>query len=432
MREDQHEATVPPLTAAERSQYFSARCKAEDDEFGALCSRINVEALKSRASALRNGIECSIEPIQHDLERRSNMGGMNYHIQIRFEDGGVWFARIRRLKATSPPPVVRDYILKSEVATLMFLETTAVPAPKVYDYALEQSDNPVGVGYILMAKLPGKPLDWPAATPDQRRKVMDQLADLQIEIFKYPLPVLGSMNTPGSAEIGGSAHEMLLSVMGDQLQSCSPFHLAEAHRTHILQLTLHRILKEEMYTQRCVDAYLIHRFLLDLVPKLTPAHQNTDGNFYLKHGDDKGDHILVDENFNITGVIDWEWAHTAAPADAFNSPIGLLPVADFYVGKGVVGEDEAVFAQILEAKGYGSLARHVLGGRLQHLFTFCCGFHLSDWDGFLGLFQGLRDASGVDAGTGWEEWKEAALNRYKDDGGLQELLIRCGRSGNGP
>lgn len=29
-----------------------------------------------------------------------------------------------------------------------------------------------------------------------------------------------------------------------------------------------------------------------------------DEKFYLKHTDDKGDHILVDEHFNITDIID--------------------------------------------------------------------------------------------------------------------------------
>ncbi|KAJ6781368.1 hypothetical protein PWT90_10439 [Aphanocladium album] len=267
----------------DHARYFPALRKAEDNEFSAFCSKINIEALKTRASELRNGIECSIEPIQHGLMRRCHMGGMNYHVEIMFEDGCVWFARIRRLKATSPPRAVRDYILTSEVATLMFLDKTIVPASGVYGYAREHSDNLVGIGYILMEKLPGKPLDWPAATPDQGRKVMDQLADLQIEVSKHPLPALGSLNTPGSAEVGGFAHEMLLSVTGSWL---------------------------------------------DLVPKLTPGNPHDNGNFYLKHGDDKGEYIWVDENFNITGVIDWELAHTAAPADAFNSPIGLLPVAD--------------------------------------------------------------------------------------------------------
>lgn len=28
---------------------------------------------------------------------------------------------------------------------------------------------------------------------------------------------------------------------------------------------------------------------------------------YLKHGDDKGDHIMIDDNGNVVSVIDWEW-----------------------------------------------------------------------------------------------------------------------------
>ncbi|QPG97574.1 hypothetical protein C2857_006554 [Epichloe festucae Fl1] len=47
----------------------------------------------------------------------------------------------------------------------------------------------------------------------------------------------------------------------------------------------------------------------------------------------------------------YEWAHTAPLALAFNSPIGLLPVADFYDGKNCLGDDEAVFALLLEEKG---------------------------------------------------------------------------------
>lgn len=170
-----------------------------------------------------------------------------------------------------------------------------------------------------------------------------------------------------------------------------------------------------------MDAYLVHRFLIDLVPSVLPSVQD-DGKFYLKHADDKGDHILVDEHFNITGIIDWEWAHTASPAHAFNSPIGLLPVADFYSGKNDLGDDEIVFARLLEERGRHDLARFVWNGRLQHRFTFCCGYDLVDWDGSLGLFRGLRDAIGVDDGLEWNDWKAAALQRYKDDSGLQVLL----------
>lgn len=88
------------------------------------------------------------------------MGGMNYHIELRFEDGVIWIARVRRFNATSPPSALRDYIISSEVATLKFLEKTQIPAPNVHDFALEGADNPVGVGFILMDKLPGKSLRW--------------------------------------------------------------------------------------------------------------------------------------------------------------------------------------------------------------------------------------------------------------------------------
>lgn len=32
-----------------------------------------------------------------------------------------------------------------------------------------------------------------------------------------------------------------------------------------------------------------------------------EGPFYIKHGEPKGDHIMVDDAGEITAVIDWEW-----------------------------------------------------------------------------------------------------------------------------
>ena len=350
------------------------------------------------------------------------MGGMNYHIEVLFEDGVTWLARIRRSNATSPPAALRDHIMRSEVATLKFLEQTAVPAPKVYDFALERPDNPVGVGFILMEKLPGRSLQWPDATELQKKKVMDQIADIFIELHKYPFHYLGSLNTPGTSQIGEFAEVLLSDFTESQMRTTGPLSSLKDYHLSSLRLILDLILREEMYSKQAVDAYLIHQFLLDLVPHILPSEK--DDKFYLKHGDDKGDHILVDEDFNVTGIIDWEWTHTAPPALAFNSPIGFLPVGDFYDGKNDLGEDEVVFAQILDSQNRRDLAQCVWNGRLQHRFSFCRGYDLADWDGFLGLFRGLRDAVGVDEGLEWDEWKAAALQRYKDDAGLQLLLAR--------
>jgi hypothetical protein len=111
------------------------------------------------------------------------------------------------------------------------------------------------------------------------------------------------------------------------------------------------IVRQESYVDRAVAAFLIHRFLLDKVPEACSQSDLDDGKFYLKHVDEKGNQILVDDEFNITGIIDWEWAHTDSKSRAFNSPIVLLPVADFYAGENCLGEDEMFFATCFESKG---------------------------------------------------------------------------------
>lgn len=101
---------------------------------------------------------------------------------------------------------------------------------------------------------------------------------------------------------------------------------------------------------------MIHRYLLKIAPKTySPSHLN-DGKFYSKHTDEKGDQILVNNEFNIAEIIDWEWAHTDSKSSVFNSPIVPLPFTDFYTGKNYIGEDEELFAQYSKDNGHPDLA----------------------------------------------------------------------------
>ncbi|KAI1178480.1 hypothetical protein F4777DRAFT_537776 [Nemania sp. FL0916] len=415
--------TCPKWEDADR--YDPAFREAEANELTELIAKINTSALASRASHLRRGVPCSIPPLHYDRATRSSvMGGMNYHIEVRFEDGVTWLARVRRFNATSPPAALRDYIIQCEVATLKFLEQTNVPAPKVFDFALEHTDNPVGVGYMLMEKLPGKSLRWDLADQNQRAKVMSQVADTLIELRKYPFDLLGSLDCPGNSHIGAFAQESLTDYTEAKMRALGPFTSVEDYYKSSIELILDQIIRGEVYSERPVDAYLIHRYLLDLVPLMSSLSAQYDGHCFLKHADDKGDHILVDEDFNITGIIDWEWARTAPPTIAFNSPIGFLPVGEFYDGVNSLGEDEKTFARLLEEKGHHDLAQFVWNGRIQHRFIFCCGYDLADWSGFLGLFQGLRDITGVDGSMSWDDWENAAYLRYRGETEHQSLVSR--------
>lgn len=48
-------------------------------------------------------------------------------------------------------------------------------------------------------------------------------------------------------------------------------------------------------TTRAVDAFLVHRFLLDSVPYILSCYKISDGRCYVRHADDKGDHLLDDD-----------------------------------------------------------------------------------------------------------------------------------------
>ncbi|CAI7625998.1 unnamed protein product [Penicillium bialowiezense] len=407
--------------------YDPAADRAEQEEMVKLQAKINVAALTSRASYLRNGICCSVlQKLEYDpTARGSVMGGMNYHVEISFEDGICWLARVRRFNATSPPPELQQYIMRSEIATLKFLSETNIPTPKVFDFSLDEA-NPVGVRYILMEKMLGKSLVWSDATREQRTKVVYQLADIYIELQAHPFPMMGSLDETGSGiAIGPFAKESLANFGKFGLEMLGPFSSLEEFYHAYIELILNWIVQQEAYANHPVDAFLIHRYLLENIQRILPDATLDDGKFYLKHADEKGDQILVDEQFRITGIIDWEWAHTGPKSAVFNSPIVLLPLDQFYNGGNCLGDEEIAFAHLLGEKGYPELGDIVKKGRLLHRLQFCCGYDLPDWQGYQSIFMGLVAALHNDGNSklmDFETWKAGALERYSGDHRLKSLL----------
>ncbi|KAK6006744.1 hypothetical protein QM012_005752 [Aureobasidium pullulans] len=407
--------------------YFTQINEAEEHEITQLLHKIDLEQLRLKASSLRKNIHCRVKISNNEKKaaESSLMGGMNYHIRIEFEDGISWLARIRRFNATSPPPELRDHIIESEVSTLLFLEKTNIPAPKMYGYALEGKDNPVGVGYILMECMPGKILDFYSISRAEKQKIMEQLADMFIELHRYRFEKFGSLDIPGSKHVGSLARECFTDFAGSSMRPIGPFQNIQDYYQSSIGLLLDMIHKEEIYTDRPLDTYLIYKFLHDKVDQAYPYEAGKD-EFYLKHADDKN-HILVDDDLNITAIIDWEWAFTAPEALAFNSPMLIFPISDFFEGKCEIGQDEAQFAECLEEKGASNLANIVRNGRVHHQFAFLCTFDFClGFEELMSLFEGLRKSMEVDQQYDWEQWRQLALERYREDGRLRDILQRSG------
>jgi hypothetical protein len=287
-----------------------------------------------------------------------------------------------------------------------------------------------GVSYIFMEFMPGEVLDWSSISDNGREKVIARLADIYVEMGKHEFSGMGSLDRVGSEHIGPLARECLTDFAGEEsiMHPLGPFTNLQDYYHSCITLLLDLIYRGEIYTDHPVETYLMYKYLHDIVPGIYPQEtEETSKGFYLRHADDKGFHILVDADSNITGRIDWEWAFTAPKALAFNSPMLLLPTSEFFNGETGIGKDEEVFAECLDARGADDMAEAVRGGRVHHQLAFLCtlDFCLS-FEDLVGVFGGLRRSVTVDHDYEWEDWKQVALKRYSHDDRLRDILGRSG------
>ncbi|OAQ98036.1 hypothetical protein LLEC1_01433 [Akanthomyces lecanii] len=454
LQDQWHKCARPETNWNDYSAQYAA---AEARRLGELCKSIDSTKLCARASQVRSGeyVPCAIDLLPQKIS--AMMGGQNCHAEITFEDGVVWLARFRLSSLISPPREVRDYVLRSEAATMKFLEChTRIPSPRIFDWACESDpENTIGMGYILMEKLHGTPLDWQAASTTQREKVVQQLADIMLELEKHPFDQLGSLITT-AAPIGDEAMPELATVKPPirvhGLAQHSTFHhdvsgmppgpflSSRVALRKLIETYLQKIANGEIGTvENATDVFLTHRFRLDVLDKAWEQSATLGGSgketFFLKHADDKGDHILVNDDFEIVGIIDWEWCSTASKEVAFSSPCMMWPVAAFYDGSNELAQEELFLAHAFRERGRDDLARCVLNGRKVQRLLFALGPGGASHENkktFACLFMGLRrafacrhDTSQENRGAEeqeWEDWKANALEMWKHDDLLQAVL----------
>jgi hypothetical protein len=78
---------------------------------------------------------------------------------------------------------------------------------------------------------------------------------------------------------------------------------------------------------------------------MIPTHVSTDfdgGPFILMHGDLNQQNILVDNDYNITGIIDWEWS-TTVPFQLFAMPPTAIHPYKTPTPAELVGEEKEMF-----------------------------------------------------------------------------------------
>jgi aminoglycoside phosphotransferase (APT) family kinase protein len=257
-----------------------------------------------------------------NLERVAR-GMYNVAVELAFSDGVFWIARIRLPDGGNDGD--RETEVLSEIATMKLVaQRTSIPIPVVHSYEFK-ANNPFGFPYMLMTALPGRALSAHFAFSVPREfqpKIAAQIADLISQLSQITFPEIGQVWA--GDEHDEEPHIIPFSLCGKIL---GPFNSSTAcfrgmqramdganldkHKAESDRLTWRR------YSEICTKA-----IPLIVYPELRR------GPFPLWHRDLHFKNILVDDEYNITGVLDWTGARVA-PWEKFAIYGDIMPFNHF-------------------------------------------------------------------------------------------------------
>jgi hypothetical protein len=144
---------------------------------------------------------------------------------------------------------------------------------------------------------------------------------------------------------------------------------------------------------------------------------DSEDKFFLKHVDDKGDHLMVDEDLNITGIIDWQMARIVPRREAFALSLVSADMRALCGGDVSLSTKDLELSNALREKG-AWLASYTGDEKVRRFFW---GLGLEpNWAYALPLTNAILRVFGFE--QGWDEWKEVALKRYEGDERLKVLM----------
>jgi hypothetical protein len=374
---------------------------AQTRELTALRDRINQEALLEQAKKLSGGKQCRLD--DDDPLGRSLMGGMHIHRQIFFDDGSVWLARVLRENYTSFSDQLSNNILLSECATLRWLERLDIPTPKLHGYGLRgDPSNAVGVAYMLIHKLPGNPFIPDLATHKQKQKVLHQWADVLCALGKHPFDKLGSLTFSGVGPVASDRTGTLPPI--------GPFNTARDMYSSWAQAYRDLVADKQLFSSFSIDAYLMFDHLCSRAtegPWFGSWDHLDTGPFFLKHTDDKGDHILVDDDFNITGIIDWTFARVVPAYEAFGPSLLSADNGLLFDGNVGLSADDVALGEQLRLRN----SPHIFYGSDElRRFVFGLGIGLGPTkEEAISFFSAIVATFEPGHTFDWPRWKEAKM-----------------------
>ncbi|KAH6628108.1 kinase-like domain-containing protein [Chaetomium tenue] len=265
-------------------------------------------------------------------------GSFNVCFFVEFDgEGPKWVVRV------PIEPAFEDAWakLQSEVATIQYLkQETRVPVPCIYAYGRDATLTKSGTGtqmFIISEFVQGHPLNKSVlkSTDDEHKETFySQLIDVLAELRKLEFPAMGSL-MPNSG--GGRRPQVgpVISMSATTLRQPHNKTMVVGPVRSSLRGPFTSALEYMKYQLSLVSAFLLlpvsdHTIddIKEEIFAFCSMEQASQGLFtsrlveepcVLQHLDLRSANIIVDEEFNIKGIIDWEFSGTI-PRQLFAPP----------------------------------------------------------------------------------------------------------------
>jgi aminoglycoside phosphotransferase (APT) family kinase protein len=268
----------------------------------------NFHFLSTKALEIRRTLDeagrAEVEPLTCSIDTSKFASGQyNVVVELNFSDSLKWIARIR-LPAKAGTNDEDESSMLSEIATMRLVKSkTSIPVPQVYGFEVSTT-NSFGFRYMLMEAIPGHipPSRFSQSVPQNYwDKITDQLADYYHQLSRLRFDRIGALSYGPNEEV----HIVACNEMGPLTSSLDYFYM--------LRKSQNRAIKAQHGDdeQWATAAWILEQALPSMV-----VEDHIHGPFPLCHLDLHYNNILVDVDFNITGIIDWSYAQTV-PLERF-------------------------------------------------------------------------------------------------------------------
>ena len=367
---------------------------------------LNFQALCHHATSIRQRApaDCTIDA------EKFQCGTDHIVFELVFGDGVCWIARIKLPEGSGFNISVVE--MKSEIATINFVKShSTIPVPEVYGYNLHDAGplNRVGRPYILFQALPGRMIHTlPLIKDDVKTHVYRQVTSIILQLSRLPpWPQIGFIIPPSESESVNaplSIKNLALAIRALPLQDSVSS--AQAFFDIRAKCFLDRQLSDGNH-----DKITIAWLYREAIPYILSTESPTFiPGFPLCHADFGSSNILFDDDFNITGIIDWTWAQSgpwqnfACFPFEFSAHVsnGALPLGSRQLFLRVFEEEEARWeANVPLTKYMGSR-----GGRIAELTSDYQHITERAWLPMENVYELIGLMYGD--GTEWEDVKRMA------------------------